>query len=159
MKARSALWPRTATGTTWSPSASARLTADTMASASTSGVGLQNRRRTPQPTAGDTAGTADSVTAGAYGRRCGPPDSAIVGGTPVIGDVRLSRLRAVDPHRGDPHATPRHRTHRRSLLDRPDDVGQGRQPGLLRRAVRLDLRGCRRRVRPLRQLLPRRRPG
>ena len=62
MKATSALWPSIATATTWSPAASARLTAAVTSSASVSGPSLQNRCRTPQPTFGDTASlTAASV--------------------------------------------------------------------------------------------------
>src|SRR4051794_18683796 len=144
MKATSALWPRMATEMTWSPSAWARLTAETTASASTSGVGLQKRWSTPQPTAGETAEVAGSVTPGVYGRLHGQPDSATVASTPVPSTCTG----------GDPHATPRRRPARCALLDRPDDLGQGCQPVVLRRPLRLDLRGRRRGLRALRDLLP-----
>src|SRR6478672_134625 len=54
MKARSALWPRMATGTTWWPVSTVSLTAARTASPSSSGPGWQKRCTTPQPTEGDT---------------------------------------------------------------------------------------------------------
>ena len=72
MKARSALWPSTATVTTWSPSAWAFSTAATMASASASGDTWQKRCTTPSPTDGPTG----SLMAGQC--RSGP-------GRPILG--------------------------------------------------------------------------
>ncbi len=52
MKARSALWPSTATVTTWSPSASAFWTAAEMAAASASGVDPTEQVHHPEPDGG-----------------------------------------------------------------------------------------------------------
>ena len=64
MKARSALWPSTATGTTWRPSATALPTAASTAARSVSGPTVQNRCSTPRP----VEGTSGSAMAAGYRR-------------------------------------------------------------------------------------------
>ena len=64
MKPRSALWPRTATGTTWWPSASARLDRGDDRLAVGDEVGLAEEVEHPQP---DLFGLSGSAMASSYG--------------------------------------------------------------------------------------------
>ena len=84
------MWPRTATGTTWSSSASAAFTAAATAARSTSGSARQNRCSTPRPTEGASGSGTRQVYERAFRRpgRSEPPPATVLRATTSAGVCR-----------------------------------------------------------------------